>query len=83
MSIRVRIGFPIATTVALADPEIAPKAVQAPATVTANPPNICPQYAFTTSTKEFAVFPKLIISAAKINIGIARSAKVETPAEYC
>ncbi len=63
------IGFPIATTVAWVEPDIAPKIVQVAAVVIAIPPCMCPTNVSTKSNNLFDVCPAHIISAAKINIG--------------
>jgi len=48
-----------------------------------SPPWTCLTNTFTKSTNLFAVWPFVIISAAKINIGIAKSTKDEIPFIVC
>ena len=73
----------MATTVACVEPETAPKSVQAVAVETASPPLRCPTKAITRSTSRPADCPRVMMSAAKMNIGTAISEAGRMPAMSC
>ena len=75
--------MPTATTVACVEPETAPNIVQAAAVDTASPPRICPTNAMTMSINREAEWPRVMMSAAKMNIGTAISDAGRIPASIC
>ena len=83
MSIRGLSGEPIATTVAWVEPETAPNMVQAVAVETASPPFRWPTKAITMSMRRPADWPRVMMSAAKMNIGTAISEAGRMPASIC
>ena len=80
---RGRSGPPTATTVACVEPETAPNMVQAPAVAMASPPRRWPTKAMTRSISRFADWPRVMISAAKMNIGTAIRLAGRMPARIC
>ncbi len=83
MSIFGRSGEPTATTVAWVDPDTAPNSVQEAAVLTANPPLIWPMKDITISMRRFADCPRVMMSAARMNIGTAISDAGRMPAIIC
>ncbi len=80
---RGRSGEPTATTVAWVEPETAPNIVQAAAVETARPPRIWPTNFMTMSISRSADWPRVMMSAAKMNIGTAISEAGWMPASIC
>ncbi len=80
---RGRSGPPMATTVAWVEPEIAPNSVHATAAVTARPPRRWPKKVIARSSRRFAVWPRVTMSAAKMNIGTVISATGLMPLTIC
>ncbi len=73
----------MATTVAWVDPLRAPKSVQLTAVVIGRPPRTWPTSPITRSRSRSAAWPRVMISAARMNIGTAMSAAGLTPPIIC
>ncbi len=83
MSILGRSGEPTATTVAWVEPETAPNRVQEAAVETARPPFTWPMKDITMSISRSADWPRVMMSAARMNIGTAISEAGRMPAIIC
>ena len=83
MSIFGRRGEPTATTVAWVEPETAPKSVQEVAVLIASPPLMWPIKAITILISLSADWPRVMMSAARINMGTAMSEAGRMPPIIC
>ena len=80
---RGRSGEPTATTVAWVEPETAPNRVQEAAVETARPPLIWPTKLMTMLIRRLADWPRVMMSAARMNMGTAISAVGRMPPIIC